>query len=422
MSQLTPDMIVFIVIPLALQLLALMAIAPADSRLAPRQRRFMFAISLLVLVLVVLDFVHSQPARDPLMVTVRTAASVYGYAARPLIIVLFMELVGLERGRSVAWVLVALNAAVFLTAFFSPLTFSMNAEGHFVRGPLGYTSHIVCGILLVWLFVLSVRLYGETRKRYAAIPSVCVVVILVAAVIDSDLFWAKDWLPFLTLVMPTVCFVFYLWLHMKLEREYERFLLAEQRIQIMVSQIQPHFLFNTLATIQAFCRTDPARAAEITERFGAYLRQNIDSLSQASLVAFSKELEHTRTYADIEMTRFPHVDVTFDIRDDAFQVPALSVQPLVENAIRHGVRIREQGRVEVASRREGAFHIVEVRDNGVGFDVSALEDGREGEHIGLSNVRERVELMCGGTLQVESTPDEGTTVTLRIPGEQEKRT
>lgn len=417
MSQLTPDMIVFIVIPLALQLLALMAIAPADSRLAPRQRRYMFLASLLMLVLVALDFVHSQPALDPLMVTVRTAASVYGYAARPLIIVLFMELVGLERGRRVAWALVVLNAVVFLTAFFSPLAFSMNEEGHFVRGPLGYTSHIVSGILLVWLFVLSVRLYGEAGKRYAAIPSVCVIVIFVAAALDSDLFWSKDWLPFLTLVMPTVCFVFYLWLHLKLEREYERAQQAEQRIQIMVSQIQPHFLFNTLATIQAFCHTDPQRAAEITERFGAYLRQNIDSLSQTNLVAFSKELEHTRTYADIEMIRFPNVNVTFEIQDEAFRVPALSVQPLVENAIRHGVRIREQGKVEVSSRREGAFHIVEVRDNGVGFDVSALEDGGKGEHIGLSNVRERVELMCGGALQVASTPGEGTTVTLRIPDE-----
>ena len=415
MSQLTPDMIFFIILPLALELVVLMAIVLVDRRLTPRQRRTMFSISLLMLVLVSLDFVHYRPTYDPNMVKVRVAASVYGYAVRPLIIALFMELIGLERGKRVAWALVALNAAVFLTAFFSPIAFSIGSEGRFERGPLGFTCHVVSAILLLWLLVLSVRQYGKARQHDAGIPILCVAVIIAAVVLDSDIFWEKDWIPFLTLVMPTVCFAFYLWLHLKLERDYEQALLAEQRIKIMISQIQPHFLFNTLTTIQAFCLTDPQRAAEVVEQFGTYLRQNIDALSKEDLIPFAKELEHTRVYAGIEMTRFPNVHVEFDVRDDDFEVPALSVQPIVENAIRHGVRIRERGIVKVTSYEEGDAHVIEVSDNGVGFDVSKLGQPSDGEHIGLANVRDRLGLMCGGTLEVKSEIDEGTTVTMRIP-------
>lgn len=415
MSQLTPDMILFILMPLMLQLVALILVVLIDRRLVPRQRQIMLVISVLALLLVAQDFVHYQPASDATMVALRTAASVYGYAARPLIIVLFMELLDFERGRRVAWGLVSVNAMVFLTAFFSPISFSFSEEGHFVRGPLGYLCHVVSAILLVWLFVIVVRQYHETKSHDATIPLVCIAAIALAVVLDSDAFWEKDWLPFLTLVIPTVCLVFYLWLHLRFEHEYERALLAEQRIKIMISQIQPHFLFNTLMTIQALCRTDPAQAAVVTERFGAYLRQNIDSLSQADLIPFEKELEHTSAYADIEMVRFPNIRVEFDTPHRDFLVPALSVQPIVENAIRHGVRIREQGVVRVTSRLEDECNVVVVRDNGTGFDVSQLIDGGESDHIGLANVRERIELMCGGTLDIASEPDVGTTVTMRIP-------
>ena len=415
MSQLTPDMFVFLLVPLALQLVALMGIALADRLLIPRQRLIMLLIGLLTLILVSLDFVHSRPVFDPFMIRLRVASSVYGYAVRPLILVLFMEMLGLERGRRVAWSLVVANALVFATAFFCPLAFSIGDGGRFERGPLGFTCHIVSAILFFWLMALCIQRYGKERGRYVAIPILCNVTIIIAELLDSDLFFEKDWLPFLTLVMPTVCLVFYLWLHLRFEREYEQALLTEQRTKIMISQIQPHFLFNTLTTIQAFCKTDPDRAADVVESFSRYLRQNLDSLSEEDLIPFEKEIDHTSAYAYIEMTRFPNVRVTFDTPDVDFDLPSLSVQPIVENAIRHGVRIREQGVVRVTSRREGDFHVVEVSDNGVGFDVSELERLSPSEHIGLGNVKERLRLLCDGKLDVTSVPGEGTTVTMRIP-------
>ena len=197
-------------------------------------------------------------------------------------------------------------------------------------------------------------------------------------------------------------------------REHERALRAEQRIQIMMTQIQPHFLYNTIATIRALCRRDAEKAGEVAEKFGDYLWQNLDSLNIVGLIPFQKELEHTKIYAEIEMVRFDTIRVEYDIRDDRFKLPPLTLQPLVENAIRHGVRIREEGIVRVSTRQAEACHEIVVWDNGTGFDVNKI-DAAEGSHIGIRNVRERIEGMCGGTLKVESTIGEGTTVTMTIP-------
>ena len=218
----------------------------------------------------------------------------------------------------------------------------------------------------------------------------------------------------LSVTLVSACALFYIWLHLRSVREHERDLMDVQRIRIMMSQIQPHFLYNTLATIKVLCRKDPEMAAEITDKFGAYLRQNLDSLGQSERIPFNKELSHTRIYTDIEMVRFDTIRVEYDIQDSGFSVPPLTLQPLVENAIRHGVRIREEGIVRVRTRRAGDWHEITVEDNGAGFDaetLAALDDS----HIGIRNVRERVEKMCGGSLTIESRIGEGTTATIRIP-------
>ena len=182
----------------------------------------------------------------------------------------------------------------------------------------------------------------------------------------------------------------------------------------MMSQIQPHFLYNTLSTIQALCLMNPKKASEVTERFGTYLRNNMGFLDQPNLILLSKELEHTRIYSEIEMLRFPKISVEYDIKTEDFYIPALTIQPLVENAIRHGVRSREQGLVTVATRASADFFEIIISDNGVGFNPKDFSND-ESKHIGIANVKERVESMCGGTLTIKSEPDNGTTVTIKMP-------
>ena len=130
----------------------------------------------------------------------------------------------------------------------------------------------------------------------------------------------------------------------------------------MRTQIQPHFLYNTIATFKALAKKDPARAEEVAEKFGAYLRENLDSLGVSGCIPFEKELEHTRTYAEIEMVRFENIRVEYDLQDLDFRVPPLSLQPLVENSIYHGIRMKgEKGSIKISSKLEDGFLHLKVK-------------------------------------------------------------
>ena len=117
--------------------------------------------------------------------------------------------------------------------------------------------------------------------------------------------------------------------------------------------------------------------------------------------------------AETVAANYGNIRVDFEVMDADFKLPALTIQPLVENAIRHGVRIREEGMVTVTTRRATEGHEIVIQDNGKGFDTTKAR--ADGGHIGIANVRERLEKLCGGTLSIESTVGEGTRVMIRIP-------
>lgn len=189
---------------------------------------------------------------------------------------------------------------------------------------------------------------------------------------------------------------------------------TESRISTMISQIRPHFIYNTLGSIEQLCELQPEAAAKLVHNFSCYLRGNFSELDNHVPIHLSKEIEHVRYYVSIEQVRFPDMEILFDLQSGDFLLPALSVQPLVENAIKHGLmKLPEGGTVTVSSYETDTHYCVSVEDNGAGFDPSILLDERK--HIGLRNIRGRVEAMCGGTLTVESTPGVGTKVVISIP-------
>ena len=203
---------------------------------------------------------------------------------------------------------------------------------------------------------------------------------------------------------------------MEAEQKEIRAQLQENRIAIMISQIQTHFIYNTLGTIQQLCKESPEQAAKLVHNFSVYLRGNFSELDNTAPIRFSKELEHVRCYTEIELIRFPDMAVHYDIQTEEFLLPALTVQPLVENAIKHGLMGREEGGVVTVTSYETATHYcVKVADDGVGFDQTRPLDERK--HIGIRNVRERLQVMCGGSLTVESQKGTGTTALLQIPKE-----
>lgn len=188
---------------------------------------------------------------------------------------------------------------------------------------------------------------------------------------------------------------------------------------LMLSQIQPHFLYNTLSVIADLCHGAALETEAATIEFAEYLRGKLDSIKAEKPIAFAKELQHAKTYLALEKRRFDErLKVQWDIRDTLFRTPALTLQPIGENAVKYGVTKRIQGgTIWISSWETEESHVISVRDNGVGFDGNTQsENGRS--HIGIKNERDRLSTMSGGTLEIESIPGEGTTATITIPKEE----
>ena len=192
--------------------------------------------------------------------------------------------------------------------------------------------------------------------------------------------------------------------------------LKESRVSIMLSQIQPHFIYNTLGTIERMCLKDPQKANELVRNFSLYLRGNFSELDSVVPIRFAEELKHVEYYVNIEKVRFPDMNIEYDVETTEFVLPALSVQPLVENAIKHGLmRLETGGTVKIHSYEIPTHFCVEVTDDGVGFDTDAPID--EKKHIGLRNIRGRLKAMVNGDLVLESKPGVGTKAVIMIPKE-----
>ena len=399
----------------ALTLLTLLAfIVHIDRYIRADLKRTMRFIILALFSLVAQNFLEYRLSEGENQWLARTLVAIYGYAIRPVILILFLRVVAPEKRFGWAWALAGINAAVNATALFSHVCFWISEDNHYHGGPLSYMCLYVSVILLVYWFVLTIRVFSPHKRKETWVPILELALIVGGLVLDKNVGLLEQPITYLTISVVIGCVAYYIWLHLQFVREHEQALEAEQRIQIMMTQIQPHFLYNTLATIRALCRRDAEKAGDVAEKFGDYLRQNLDSLNVVGLIPFQKELEHTKVYAEIEMVRFENIRVVYDIQDDRFDVPPLTLQPLVENAIRHGVRIRPEGVVRISTRKAETHHEIVVWDNGTGFDVSKI-DAAEGDHIGLRNVRERIESMCGGKLEIESLPGEGATITITIP-------
>ena len=218
----------------------------------------------------------------------------------------------------------------------------------------------------------------------------------------------------------------YLNVHRKrLEEEQLKVALKDIEIQkanvsIMLSQIQPHFLYNSLSVIEALCEIDSSAAARAMNDFAFFLRGNMDSLTINKPISFEQELIHTKRYLALEKIRFgDFINIEYDIQTELFRIPTLTLQPIVENAVRYGVTKREEGgTVKISTFETDSHYVIKVDDDGVGYDVmQKKDDGRT--HIGISNVRTRLEEMCGGTLDIKSVAGVGTNAVITIPKTKE---
>lgn len=194
--------------------------------------------------------------------------------------------------------------------------------------------------------------------------------------------------------------------------------LNQSRIILAMSQIRAHFIFNVLNAISGMCKYDPQKADETVIRFARYLRGNIDVMQMDQNETFSATLRHLEDYIALEQIRFGDLlRFETDIEAENFKLPPLVLQPIVENAIKHGINPKpDGGTISLRTRQELHDVVITIEDDGVGFDVSDLE---KKDSVGLSNVRFRLNQMVqGSSMQILSTKGHGTTVIITIPNQE----
>ena len=190
--------------------------------------------------------------------------------------------------------------------------------------------------------------------------------------------------------------------------------IKDAQINIMLSQIQPHFVYNSLSAISTLITIDSEKAQEALDNFTEYLRRNLSSLTDVKLIPFEDELKHIETYISLEKLRFDdRINVIYDLKTIDFNVPVLSIQPIVENAIKHGILKKvEGGTLKISTYEAEDSYVIVIEDNGVGFNNDDVK--KEENHYGIENIEYRIKNMCNGSLDIKSVINKGTIVTITL--------
>lgn len=278
-------------------------------------------------------------------------------------------------------------------------------------------AYVFWGMLYVLSFACIFRseLWKKEKRALAGSAIIpCVIAIIYAFEKNSSFIFKLNSIEDFALVL-SLYFVFFNVYHerghMLLVKEAE---LTQSRLNTTILQANPHFIYNTLGSIEYFCDKDPMQAKKLLGDFTTYLRSNSANLTNKPLISFREELENLKAFLRIEMVRFPNLLVEYEITSDNFFVPCLSIQPIVENAIKHGIGKRrgKAGTVTVKTRETPDFWQILIIDDGVGY-TGIPQDGKT--HIGIENVRERLAILCAGTLTLNGTEGKGTVAEIRIP-------
>lgn len=309
------------------------------------------------------------------------------------------------------------TATILLNLKFGFFYYVDPATNDYYRGPVWIVSMIIPSLPLIFDLIILF----QNRKQIVASVMIGTVLYIALPIAGAVLQIIYNGAPYINWFVAIAIFILYFTVNteMRYQLEKQKKELLESKTTIMLSQIQPHFLYNSLTTIAALCEKSPAEAKRATLDFSRYLRCNIDSVDKRIPVPFKQELEHVQTYLNLEKLRFEkRLNVIMDIQTTDFLIPALTIQPLVENSVKHGICNKENGNgtlIVSTIEADDCFKII-IRDDGQGFDTTKKpDDGRE--HIGIENVRSRLYSMIGAKMTIESEIGRGTIVTVMVPKE-----
>ena len=312
-------------------------------------------------------------------------------------------------------VLCVLSLAYSIGNAFFGYSFSVSKSGHWEHSDNAIMVYLHLAFsMLSFVAMILMALFATRSTKSSRVAFVSYTVFPIVGIIIDYTFHGIS-LTYVSIVISVLVIYTNIYLH-------RQRLIDAQRNALMLSQINPHFTYNTLSTIAAMCDTSPKLAKSLTIDFSRYLRQNLETLTSETPIPFEKELEHVECYLKIEKARFrENLNVIYSIQCTDFSIPPLTVQPIVENAVKHGITKKAGGgTVKICTYATETSYILEVIDDGVGFEGEVLS-GYHGVHVGLENVEARVQRMCRGSVSVKSTVGVGTRVTIELPRKKGNR-
>ena len=304
-----------------------------------------------------------------------------------------------------------LTLSVLIISQFNGMIYTIDEQNYYQREPL-YPLFYIGSFLAVSVdFCLIIRHRKQAGRRVVVAVLIYLIVPLIFSVVQL-FFYGPAFTIYTTLFSAFIMYVILLTEQMEqyYRQENEKTVL---RLNLLSSQIRPHYIYNVLTSIHVLCRKDPEKAMRVVEHFTEYLRANFEGIAAENLVCFQDELRHIEAYLEVERCRFmDELIVEYHIDHTAFRLPALTVQPIVENAVKHGSGNEDVPlRITISTRRTESGSEIVVEDDGQGCEELQLSESMKA----LKNVKERLRLMCGGTLEISSQKGTGTRVLIRIP-------
>ncbi len=308
------------------------------------------------------------------------------------------------------WVIFCLSAIIgHVTEFF----YYSTPEGRFFRKP----THPLLYLPLVLILAIDIITLIFKRKRFSLRHFLALLIYLIPAMIATIIQAITFDIVALNTTLSISSIAVYMIILTDQIEQYMRqqAAIANQNANIMVLKMRPHFIYNTMTSIYYLCEQDPKKAQQVILDFTSYLRKNFNAMVSNDMIYFSEELEHIQAYLAVELSQFEdNLSVEYDTPHTQFRLPPLTLQPLVENAIKHGMNPdSEPLRIIVKTASTNSGSLIIVKDNGPGFDPKDVFDS----HNALSNIKKRLEIMCRGKITIISEKDEGTEVRILIPSQ-----
>ena len=396
--------------------IALSALLPALDRWS---KRYFITLFSLLLLYVIAMFVDTIIYKDPKMAAVEKVIYITEYlffsvlTLMPILLLLHRCSESIKNSvlfRTVValWIIFLL---IMVFAQFTDFIYYTEENNRYYRGP-GYVLLLIPLIVIIILNIAAVfRRHKKLSKKYF-IGLLVYLFTMTVAVVMHMLIAVDMMVVFGIALCALTMFGFIISDNMEQYMRQQREI-AHQRSSVMVLQMRPHFIYNTMMGIYYLCDQDPAKAKQVTLDFTSYLRKNFTAIASEEMIPFNDELEHTRAYLAVEQAQFEDsLFVSFDTPHTMFRVPPLTLQPIVENAVKHGMNEScDPIHISVMTRQTDLSSEIVVNDDGPGFKPTDDDE----PHIALNNIRQRLELMCGGTLEVASREGGGTSVKVTIP-------